>query len=165
MNRRIIIAALAPLPLLMGAQTAYDAYQISRYDLRGTARFMSMGGAFGALGGDLSVLGQNPGGIGVYRKSDIGITLDIDSRSISSPDDSRNRTNVSVSNLGYVGSVYTGSEIMQFSTGVSPTDVPTLLSADITAAPPCRGLFPTISQRLPTVVPPIFLAVPLPMTL
>ena len=42
MNRRIIIAALAPLPLLMGAQTAYDAYQISRYDLRGTARFMSM---------------------------------------------------------------------------------------------------------------------------
>ena len=77
MNRRIIIAALAPLPLLMGAQTAYDAYQISRYDLRGTARFMSMGGAFGALGGDLSVLGQNPGGIGVYRKSDIGITLDI----------------------------------------------------------------------------------------
>lgn len=112
MNRRIIIAALAPLPLLMGAQTAYDAYQISRYDLRGTARFMSMGGAFGALGGDLSVLGQNPGGIGVYRKSDIGITLDIDSRNISSPNDSRNRTNISVSNLGYVGSVYTGSEIM-----------------------------------------------------
>lgn len=112
MKKRILLAAIAPLPLLMGAQTAYDAYQISRYDLRGTARYMSMGGAFGALGGDLSVLGQNPGGIGVYRKSEIGATLDIDARGMKSPDDTRNRTNVSINNFGYVGSAYTGSDIM-----------------------------------------------------
>lgn len=112
MKKRTLIAAIAPLPLFLGAQTAYDAYQISRYDLRGTARYMSMGGAFGALGGDLSVLGQNPGGIGVYRKSEIGVTLDIDSRDIKSPDESRGRTNISVSNFGYVGSAYTGSDIM-----------------------------------------------------
>ncbi len=33
---------------------------------------MSMGGAFTALGGDLSTLNQNPGGIGLYRNSEIG---------------------------------------------------------------------------------------------
>ena len=37
----------------------------------GTARFMSMGGAFTALGGDISTLSQNPAGIGVFRTSEM----------------------------------------------------------------------------------------------
>jgi len=40
----------------------------------GTARFMSMGGAFTALGGDLSSLSQNPAGIGVFRASEMSVT-------------------------------------------------------------------------------------------
>ena len=67
MKKSALIALLATLPIGAMAQTGFDAYQLSRNDLRGTARFMSMGGAFGALGGDLSTLGQNPGGIGIYR--------------------------------------------------------------------------------------------------
>lgn len=59
-------------------QSAIDAYRFSQPDLKGTARFMSMGGAFGALGGDLSTLSQNPAGIGVYRSNEIGFTLDLD---------------------------------------------------------------------------------------
>ncbi|MDE5808195.1 MAG: hypothetical protein K2H76_08765, partial [Muribaculaceae bacterium] len=59
-------------------QSAVDAYRFSQPDLKGTARFMSMGGAFGALGGDLSTLSQNPAGIGVYRSNEIGFTLDLD---------------------------------------------------------------------------------------
>ncbi len=39
---------------------------------------MGMGGAFGALGGDLSTLSQNPAGIGVYRSNELGFTLDLD---------------------------------------------------------------------------------------
>ncbi|MDE6753796.1 MAG: outer membrane protein transport protein [Muribaculaceae bacterium] len=39
---------------------------------------MGMAGAFGALGGDLSTLSQNPAGIGVYRSNDIGVTVDLD---------------------------------------------------------------------------------------
>ena len=58
------------------AQGAVDAYTLSPTDLRGTARYMSMAGAFTALGGDLSTLSQNPAGIGVYRKSEVGITVD-----------------------------------------------------------------------------------------
>ena len=58
------------------AQSAFDLYSISQTDLKGTARFMSMAGAFGALGGDLSTLNQNQGGIGIYRGSELGATFD-----------------------------------------------------------------------------------------
>ena len=47
------------------SQSAVDALQLTQGDFRGTARFMSMGGAFTALGGDLSTLTQNPAGIGI----------------------------------------------------------------------------------------------------
>ena len=50
--KKYIIMALAALPVAVYAQSPVDAYQISQNDLKGTARFMSMGGAFGALGGD-----------------------------------------------------------------------------------------------------------------
>ena len=106
MNKRVFSAIAALLPMAMMAQTAVDAYQMSRYDLRGTARFMSMGGAFGALGGDLSTLNQNPGGLGVYRKSDVGITLDIDIQKSTSNTPlmsySQNQTKANVNNVGYV---------------------------------------------------------------
>lgn len=118
MNKRIIAAAILALPLAMMAQTAIDAYQLSRYDLRGTARFMSMGGAFTALGGDLSTLGQNPAGIGVYRKSEVGITADIDIQGTKTitPTGSFNndQTKAYCTNLGYVGSFYTGLDIMPY---------------------------------------------------
>lgn len=116
MNKRLISAFVATLPLLAIGQTAFDAYQMSRYDLRGTARFMSMGGAFGALGGDISTLNQNPGGIGVYRKSEIGFTLDIEMMSTSAKSTldnvKQNKTKALVNNFGYVGSAYTGNDIM-----------------------------------------------------
>lgn len=118
MKKQILIAAASVVPLLAMSQTAVDAYQLSRYDLRGTARFMSMGGAFGALGGDLSTMNQNPGGIGVYRKSEVGFTLDINMQStntlstIASVKD--NQTKAQVNNVGYIGSAYTGSDLMPF---------------------------------------------------
>ncbi len=65
-------------------QSAIDGYRISQPDMKGTARFMSMGGAFGALGGDLSTLSQNPAGIGVYRSNEIGFTVDLDCQSSTS---------------------------------------------------------------------------------
>lgn len=124
MNKRLLIAVASIVPILAVGQTAIDAYQLSRYDLRGTARFMSMGGAFGALGGDISSLNQNPGGIGIYRKSEVGFTLDINmqkTNSVSSiVSNKESRTNVSVPNFGYVGSFYTGSDIMPiFNWGIS----------------------------------------------
>ncbi len=57
------------------AQGEMDAYKFSKNDLTGTARSVSMGGAFGALGGDISGVSINPAGIGVYKNSEIVTTL------------------------------------------------------------------------------------------
>ena len=57
------------------AQNEMDAYRYSKNDLTGTARSVSMGGAFGALGGDISGISINPAGIGVYQTSEIVTTL------------------------------------------------------------------------------------------
>lgn len=56
------------------AQNVDDALRYSQIFYSGTARFMSMGGAFTALGGDISSLSQNPAGLGVFRSSEITLT-------------------------------------------------------------------------------------------
>ncbi len=56
------------------SQNIDDALRYSYLTPGGTARFMSMGGSFGALGGDFSSLSINPAGIGIYRSSEITFT-------------------------------------------------------------------------------------------
>lgn len=51
------------------AQNINEALRYSSENLQGTARFQSMGGAFGALGGDLSSLNINPAGSAVFNNS------------------------------------------------------------------------------------------------
>ena len=70
------------LPLLAVAYTAQaqDTYTNERLinnssDVIGTARYVGMGGALGALGADISVISWNPAGIGLYRKNDIALTF------------------------------------------------------------------------------------------
>ena len=69
----IFAAALATI-FSTSAQIVDDALRYSQIFYNGTARFNSMGGAFTALGGDLSTLSQNPAGLGVFRSSDITFT-------------------------------------------------------------------------------------------
>jgi len=69
----IIVAALLTFTGLK-AQNVDDALRYSQIFYTGTARFMSMGGAFTALGGDMSTFSQNPAGIGVFRSSEISLT-------------------------------------------------------------------------------------------
>lgn len=57
------------------AQSSYDAYNVASSDLNGTARYVGMGGALGALGGDISVMGSNPAGTAMFRKNDMSFTL------------------------------------------------------------------------------------------
>lgn len=88
------------------AQNEIDALRFSQLHFGGTARFNSMGGAFGALGGDFSSLSTNPAGIGVYRRSEITFTPSFTHHSTSSDylgttaDDSR--SNVNIGNFGWV---------------------------------------------------------------
>ena len=110
MKKKVFALLLCGLPLLINAQDAFDVLQMSQTELRGTSRFQSMAGAFGALGGDLSTMTQNPAGIGVYRNSDLGITLGLDFNSTKSGVDKMNQTKFNVNNVGYVGAIRLNSE-------------------------------------------------------
>lgn len=90
-------------------QTAYDALIASGNELNGTARFMAVGGAMGALGGDASTIFYNPAGIGIYRSSELSIsgnvhwnnTSMINSNSSFNSYDSK--TYVDLQHVAYVG--------------------------------------------------------------
>jgi len=110
MKKKVFALLLCGLPLIINAQDAFDVLQMSQTELRGTSRFQSMAGAFGALGGDLSVLTQNPGGIGVYRNSDLGITMSIDRNSTTAGVDKMTQTRFNVNNVGYIGAIRLDSE-------------------------------------------------------
>lgn len=56
------------------AQNINDVLRYSSEDLQGTARFQAMGGAFGALGGDLSSLNINPAGSAVFQYNQFSAT-------------------------------------------------------------------------------------------
>ncbi len=75
-NRLFILAATMLSSFsFMQAQTSYEAAALLDTDLGGTARFVGMGGAMSALGADLSVMGTNPAGIGLYRSWDLGMSF------------------------------------------------------------------------------------------
>jgi hypothetical protein len=112
------IVAAATTPAIM-AQSAVDALQVSQNDFRGTARYMSMGGAFTALGGDLSAVTQNPAGLGIYRRSEIGATIDLSFANSSSNGLTNNKTNFACNNFGYVGTTELSGAMETFSWSVS----------------------------------------------
>lgn len=70
----LIFLSVFMLSVMIRAQNIDDALRYSQVFYSGTARFNSMGGAFTALGADLSSLSQNPAGIGVFRSSEFSLT-------------------------------------------------------------------------------------------
>lgn len=75
MRRNIFIIMLLAVGIGVFAQTEYDALRLSQQDIHGTARYMSLAGAMGALGGDASAVKDNPAGLGIYRGSELTGTL------------------------------------------------------------------------------------------
>lgn len=55
--------------------TISDALRYSVENLNGTARFRAMGGAFGAIGGDLSAININPAGSSIFNYNQATISL------------------------------------------------------------------------------------------
>lgn len=77
MKNYFLIAVLLLSYSTIYSQTVFDANHYGSTDITGTARYMSMGGAFGALGGDASSIIDNPAGLGIYRKSELSTTLNM----------------------------------------------------------------------------------------
>ena len=99
----LIVASCA---LNVFSQDEVDALRMSQTGVYGSSRFVAMGGAFGALGGDLSVVTQNPAGLGVYRQSELSFTsvMFLESTKATHYDeiDRGNKFNVNFGNLGIV---------------------------------------------------------------
>ena len=57
---------------------AQDLQILSHTDLVGSARYVGLAGAMTAVGGDPSAVKDNPAGLGVFRRLDIALTLDMD---------------------------------------------------------------------------------------
>lgn len=75
----------------------------SQNDNNGTARFTAMGGAFGALGGDISSININPAGLTVFNSSVFSATL--------------NNRNSSINSTYYGSSILTENEFLNLSQG------------------------------------------------
>ena len=68
----------------LNSQSLNDFLKISIDNPVGSARFESMGGAFGALGGDLSAINVNPAGSAVFNDNQYEFTLSNSNKSTKS---------------------------------------------------------------------------------
>ena len=100
---------LMALPL--HAQDIYKMATMSGNDLNGTARYVGMGGAMNALGADLSTMGVNPAGIGMYRRSDIAMTGSFTSQPNAKDFCDISKTRASFDQMGFVYAAKIGNEV------------------------------------------------------
>jgi hypothetical protein len=96
----------------LSSQNFFESLRYSQTLHGGTARFVSMGGAFGALGGDFSSLSFNPAGIGVYKGTEYIITPSF-SKITTTSSFYNNKTddykyNFGFNNIGIISTVPTG---------------------------------------------------------
>ena len=75
MKNAFSLIALCMVIFSADSQTLQDAYRYSSSELSGTARFIGMSGAFGALGGDISAISLNPASSAVFLSSSATATL------------------------------------------------------------------------------------------
>jgi hypothetical protein len=96
------------------AQGEMDAYKLSESGLSGTARYLGMGGAFGALGGDVTVMTANPAGLSIYRSSEVVTTLSLNmintNTNWNGSKYDASRTKFNFDNIAYVAYFPTGGD-------------------------------------------------------
>ena len=63
--------------LLGNIAWAQEMQLLSQRHLSGTARYVGMAGAMTAVGGDPTAAMDNPAGLGIYRRSEVSITIDL----------------------------------------------------------------------------------------
>ncbi|MBR4483437.1 MAG: hypothetical protein IKS58_05630, partial [Paludibacteraceae bacterium] len=96
--------AMAQYPLF----TNYDTQLFGQSELNGTARFVGVGGAMCALGGDATTMFYNPAGIGIYRTSEITASLNVHWTNTTMSDNNytgpqERKVTANLANIAYVG--------------------------------------------------------------
>lgn len=123
--RLLVVCLLVSISIAdANAQLASDALKYSNIYYGGTARFMGMGGAMGAVGADLSTFSTNPAGIGLFRRSEFTFSTSLYS-SLTKSDyknevNKDSRTAVNIENVGGVFVFDGGSRsVPHFQLGIS----------------------------------------------
>ena len=83
MKRKIFLLIGIVSFSILNAQNTVDALRYSTENIQGTARFNSLSGAFGALGGDLSAIDINPAGSSVFLENTMALTFSVFNKSNS----------------------------------------------------------------------------------
>ena len=109
-KKYLAIAALTAVVLPSAAQDTYEGAKLMNNDLNGTARYVGMGGAMEALGADISTMGTNPAGIGLFRHSTVSASLGVVSQQDVTKFDGLSKTNFSFDQAGFVYSSRTGQQ-------------------------------------------------------
>ena len=84
------------------AQETYENTKLIDNDLNGTARYVGMGGAMEALGADLSTIGTNPAGLGLFRKGKADLSFGLVNQTGMNKFNSLSKTNMSFDQIGVV---------------------------------------------------------------
>jgi hypothetical protein len=70
-----IVLTLLLSTTFVNAQGVFDAVRFATPAINGTARYMSMAGSFGALGGDVSAIIDNPATLGIFRSNEFNLSV------------------------------------------------------------------------------------------
>ena len=108
MKKLFAIAAIVVASMPVAAQETYENAKIAQEDLNGTARYVGMGGAMEALGADISTISSNPAGIGMFRHSNVSLSLGLVSQGGAQNAVGGSTTNASFDQLGFVYSYRSG---------------------------------------------------------
>lgn len=105
MKRKYLLFAGAWMACMVSmAQTPYMNENYMPTDLIGSARYVGMGGALGALGADLSAGSANPAALGLYRRSDASLSFSVLTQG-EKPDLNADKTHMSFDQMGFVVSI------------------------------------------------------------
>lgn len=124
----IFTALIFSCSLPVWGQGALDALPLLDSQIKGTARYTAMAGAFGALGGDISTIRQNPAGLGIYRSSEVTLTAGLNFYNNSTSTATRtNKSNdfyFTGDNLGFVGTIrFRNNALRTLNFGIAYTNV------------------------------------------
>ncbi len=107
--KKILFSLLIGGAFTVSAQetTMSDALRYGIQNLNGTARYRAMGGAFGAIGGDLSAINDNPAGSSIFNYNQATISVSsFNKKNTASYFGTNSKTNENSLDINQLGAVF-----------------------------------------------------------
>lgn len=79
----------------------YEGLRTTENDLSGTARYIGMGGALSALGGDISSISTNPASIALFRRNELMFSMGVN----KNMNNGLSKKGLMIDNMGFVYSI------------------------------------------------------------